>query len=442
MQGEPVHLAMNGVISRREFLRQSASAGAGLLLLKSWGKGQSPNDKLNIAVIGVGGRGWDNLQAVAKTENIVALCDVDLNMLARAAREFPNARLWVDYRRMFDRQKDIDAVVISTPDHTHALPTMLALLHGKHVYCEKPLVHSPWEARQVREAARKAKVATQMGNQHHASEPLRMAVEVLRSGAIGTVREVHAWSDRPIWPQGIARPTGEKPVPPHLFWDAWLGPAPYRPYHDGYHPFNWRGWWDFGTGALGDMGCHIIDPAYWALDLGLPTSVEMEGEPRMPESGPKSSRAIFEFPARGNRPPVKLYWYDGGLKPDPALIGEKSLAPNGIICIGDKGALYFIHPYQYRLYPKERFEGFTLKERTLPVSPGHHEEWLRACKTGSPTYSNFEYATMLTEAVLLGNAAFRAGEKIYWDAKEGRVTNTRKADEYIRRPYRKGWEWW
>jgi predicted dehydrogenase len=337
--------------TRREFLKQSLSAGAGLLFLRSWGRGQSPNDKLNIAVIGVGGRGWDNLREVAR-ENIVALCDVDLNHLANAAKVFPNARLWTDYRRMLDRQKDIDAVVISTPDHTHALPMMRALQMGKHVYCEKPLVHTPWEARQVREAARKAKVATQMGNQAHSSEPLRIAVEVLRSGVIGTVREVHAWSDRPIWPQGIERPADSKPTPPYLFWDLWLGPAPERPYYDGYHPFAWRGWWDFGTGALGDMGCHIIDTAYWALDLGLPISVEMEGSPRMPESGPKASRAIYEFPARGNQPPVKLFWYDGGLKPDPALVGERSLAPNGVICVGEKGAFYFIHAREYRLHPK------------------------------------------------------------------------------------------
>ncbi|MFN7016656.1 MAG: Gfo/Idh/MocA family oxidoreductase, partial [Fimbriimonadales bacterium] len=317
----------------------------------------------------------------------------------------------------------------------------IALQLGKHVYCEKPLVHTVWEARQVREAARKAKVATQMGNQAHSSEPLRIAVEVLRSGVIGAVREVHAWSDRPIWPQGIPRPEGSKPVPPYLFWDLWLGPAPERPYHDGYHPFAWRGWWDFGTGALGDMGCHIIDTAYWALELGLPTSVEMDGAPRMPESGPKSSKAIYEFPARGTQPPVKLYWYDGGLKPDPALVGEQNLAPNGIICVGEKGAFYFIHAREYRLHPKERFEGFQLNERQLPTSPGHYEEWLQACKTGSPTYSNFEYAATLTEAVLLGNAAFRAGEKIYYDGTEGRVTNTRKADEFVRKPYRKGWEW-
>ena len=293
----------------------------------------------------------------------------------------------------------------------------------------------------MREAARKAKVATQMGNQAHSSEPLRIAVEVLRSGVIGAIREVHAWSDRPIWPQGIPRPEGSKPVPPYLFWDFWLGPAPERPYHDGYHPFAWRGWWDFGTGALGDMGCHIIDTAYWALELGLPTSVEMEGAPRMPESGPKASKAIYEFPARGTQPPVKLYWYDGGLKPDPALVGEQSLAPNGVICVGEKGAFYFIHAREYRLHPKEQFEGFQLKQRHLPTSPGHYEEWLQACKTGSPTYSNFEYAATLTEAVLLGNAAFRAGEKLYYDGKEGRVTNTRKADEFVRMPYRKGWEW-
>lgn len=428
--------------TRREFLKQSLYAGAGLIFLKTgWAKGTSANDKLNIAVIGCGGRGWDNLQAVA-SENIVALCDVDLNQLARAAMAFPRAMLYTDYRQLFDHShRRFDAVVISTPDHHHALPIMRALQLGKHVYCEKPLVHSVWEARAVREQARKVKVATQMGNQAHSSDNLRRAVEIIRSGVIGPIREVHAWSDRPIWPQGIERPQGEKPIPSHLFWDVWIGPAPYRPYNDGYHPFAWRGWWDFGTGALGDMGCHIIDTAYWALELGLPTSVEADGSPRMPESGPKASKVVYEFPARKNMPPVKLTWYDGGLKPPLELIEGGPMAPNGVICVGEKGVLYFPHATEVQLFPKERFADFQPPAPTLPRSPGHHEEWIQACKTGSPTYSNFEYATLLTEAVLLGNAAFRAGEKLYYDGETGRVTNTRSADEYIHRPYRKGWEW-
>lgn len=430
--------------TRREFLKQAIGTGAGLLFLKSgWAKGTSPNDKLNIAVIGVGGRGWDNLMGVANTENIVALCDVDLNNLARAAQAFPRAMLFADYRALFDRYHTLfDAVVISTPDHHHALPTMRALQLGKHVYCEKPLMHSVWECRQVREQARRAKVATQMGNQAHSSDALRQAVEVIRSGIVGPIREVHAWSDRPFWPQGIARPDGEKPVPPTLMWDLWLGPAPLRPYNDGYHPFAWRGWWDFGTGALGDMGCHIIDTAYWALELGLPVSVEAEGEPRMPETGPKWSIVRYEFPARKGMPPVKLTWYDGGRKPPAELIENSPMAPNGVICVGERGVIYFPHAVGVQLFPKSRFADFQPPAPTLPRSPGHYEEWIRACKTGSPTYSNFEYATTLTEAVLLGNVAFRANQKIYWDAKAGRITNTRAGDEFIQRPYRRGWQWW
>ncbi len=429
--------------TRREFLKQSLVAGTGLIFLKKgWTKGTSPNDKLNIAAIGVGGRGWDNLQGVA-SENIVALCDVDLNSLSRAANAFPNALLLADYRILFDRYANrFDAVLISTPDHHHALPTMRALQLGKHVYCEKPLMHTVWECRAVREQARKVKVATQMGNQAHSSNNLRTAVEIIRSGVIGPIREVHAWSDRPIWPQAIERPAGEKPVPSTLFWDLWLGPAPARPYNDGYHPFAWRGWWDFGTGALGDMGCHIIDTAYWALELGLPTSVEMDGAPRTPESGPKASKAIYEFPARGSMPPVKLYWYDGGLKPPAELTENNPVAPNGILCVGEKGTIYFPHATQVRFFPADKFADFQPPAPTLPRTPSHYIEWLEACKTGSPTLSNFEYATTLTEAVLLGNVAYRAQQKLFYNGKSGRVTNTRAGDPYIQPPYRRGWEWW
>jgi predicted dehydrogenase len=429
--------------TRREFLKQTLTAGMGLLFLKSgFGKGQSPNDKLNIAIIGTGGRGWDNLMAVS-SEHIVALCDVDLERLAPAAQAFPKAALYVDYRRMLERQRNIDAVVISTPDHHHALPALIALQLGKHVYCEKPLVHSVWEARAVREAARRAKVATQMGNQAHASDNLRRAVEIVRSGVIGAIREVHCWTDRPIWPQGIDRPTETPPIPSTLFWDLWLGPAPARPYHPAYHPFAWRGWWDFGTGALGDMGCHIIDTAYWALELGLPVSVEAEGEPRHPETGPKWSIVQYEFPARKGMPPVRLIWYDGGRKPRNELVEGKPLAPNGTLFVGEKGVIYFPHADRCFLFPQAKFADFQPPAPSIPRSPaGHHAEWIQACKTGSPTFSHFEYAATLTEAVLLGNVAFRVGQKIFYDAQQGRVTNVPEAERYVRPPYRKGWGWW
>lgn len=427
--------------TRREFIKRSAQYGVGLwLVAHSWTPTYAQNEKLNIGIIACGGRGWGNTDGVTH-ENIVALCDVDENPLGEAAKRFPHAYRYVDLRQMLDeRHREIDAVVISTPDHTHAVATMASMQLGKHVYCEKPLTHSVYEARKLAETAKRYRVVTQMGNQAHASDGLRRAVEIIQSGAIGAIREVHASTDRPIWPQGIDRPTDTPPVPPNLHWDLWLGPAPERPYHPVYHPFNWRGWWDFGTGALGDMGCHILDTAFWALELGAPVSVEAEGEPHHRETGPKWSIIRYEFPARKGKPPVTLYWYDGGKLPPKDLAEGIDVHANATLFIGEKGKIWYPHGDEAVLLPREKFADYQPPQPTIPRAPkGHHQEWIDAIKTGSKAWSNFEYAAALTEMVLLGNVALRVGHKINYDARRMKVTNCAEAEKYIRREYRKGW---
>jgi predicted dehydrogenase len=291
----------------------------------------------------------------------------------------------------------------------------------------------------VAQAAARRKVATQMGNQGHSSDQSRRNVELIRSGVLGPIREVHAWTDRPIWPQGIDRPAESQPVPEHIHWDMWLGPAPERPYHSAYMPFRWRGWWDFGTSALGDMACHILDVAFWALDLGAPTTVEAEGPAVHPETAPAWMIVRYEFPAKGGRPPVKLTWYDGGKRPSRDLIDGNEYADNGLLFIGDKGRMYAAHDGRSRLLPESDFADFKAPEPSIPSSPGHHEEWIQACKTGSPTGTNFAYSAALTEVVLLGNVAYRVGHRLEWDSKKLAASNCREADRYIRREYRKGW---
>jgi predicted dehydrogenase len=310
-----------GKISRRTFLQYSAIA-AGIWSSPSILADRSPANKLNIGIIGVGGKGAENLKHVA-SENIVALCDIDARSLRAAAARYPRARQYSDFRKLLE-QKDLDAVVISTPDHTHAVATLMAIKLGKHVYCEKPLTHTIDEARRVTQAAREYKVATQMGNSGHSSDGVRSLVEWVQAGVIGTVHEVHAWSNRPIWPQGLTRPADTPPVPDHVAWDLWLGPAEVRPWNPAYHPFNWRGWWDFGTGALGDMGCHIMDGPFWALDLGQPSTIDAESGPMTQESPPKWSVIRYEFPSNQRRSAVRLTWYDGGKKPEPGVGGLSS----------------------------------------------------------------------------------------------------------------------
>lgn len=428
---------MDSRISRRLFTQGAAAAA-----LSAWAP-RSPNDRVNIAVIGVAGRGAANLKGV-ESQNIVALCDIDANNLGKASQLFPKARTHADFRRMLDEQKDIDAVVISTADHVHAPAAVMAMRLGKHVYCEKPLSHSIHEARVMAEVAAKSKVATQMGNQGHASDGRRVTVELLRSGVIGPITEVHAWVMNPTWPQGIERPTRTSPVPPHLNWDLWLGPAPERPYVEKvYHPFNWRGWFDFGNGALGDMGCHVLDSSYWGLKLGSPSTVEMEGEPRMPETGPKSSLVKMTFPARGDGlPPLSLTWYDGGkLPPESVTEGVEIPKGRGAIFVGSKGKILVLSEDggKHKLFPEKAFADFVPPEPTIPKSPGHHEEWIRACKGEGTPGSNFAYAVGLTEIVLLGSVAWRAGRKIEWDGARMKATNCPEADAFLRREYRKGW---
>ena len=425
--------------NRRRFIFGSTVfAGAGLFAGPSLLRGKELNEKLNIGMIGLGGKSGDNLKGVGG-ENIVALCDVDGHSLDRVGAQYPKASRHREFRKMLE-QKDLDAVVVTTPDHIHAVASMMAIKLGKHVYCEKPLTHSVYEARRLAQAAREYNVATQMGNGGHASDMVREAVDWVRGGVIGPVREVHCWSNRPIWPQGIGRPAETPPVPKDLDWDLWLGPAPARPYNPAYHPFKWRGFWDFGTGALGDMGCHIIDAAFWALELGAPSTIDAESSGVNEETAPKWSMVRYEFPARGERPPVKLTWYDGGKQPSRELTelseGEK-LSDNGSLFVGDKGKLLFQRERPKRLMPQPK--DFQPPPKVVPRSPGHYVEWIQACKGGAPALSNFDYAGALTEMVLLGNVALRAGRRVEWDPEKLQARNAPEAARFIRREYRPGW---
>jgi predicted dehydrogenase len=444
---------MNTRTSRRRFIRLSASLAAGVYAAPAFLRAQSPNSKLNIAIIGAGGKGADNMNGV-KNENIVALCDVDTNMLAKAAEKYPQAKQFRDYRKMFDdlKSSEYDAVVISTPDHHHFPATQRALKLKKHVYCEKPLTHTIWEAREVARLAREAGVATQMGNQGNASEDLRRTTEWIKSGVIGKVTEVHSWSNRPIWPQGVNWPATADAIPAHLDWDLWLGPAGDRPYFKDCHPFKWRGFWDFGTGAFGDMGCHILNWPFTALDLGLPISAEcVEEEGATKDSPPRKSRIKLEFAAKGGGAPLVLYWHDGGNLPAPERFGgqipnrkDGKRTENGSLFIGEKGIVYdgYDGGEEPTLLPPEKMADFKALEKTLPRSPGHYEEWIAACKGGPKAGSDFvAKSCALTEMVLIGHLAARIGpgRKIEWDAGNGRPKNMPEAERHVRKAYRKGW---
>ncbi|MCX5757361.1 MAG: Gfo/Idh/MocA family oxidoreductase [Candidatus Hydrogenedentes bacterium] len=438
-------------ISRRVFLAGGAALVAGYAAGEKAPKPTirkiSANEKLNIAVIGAGGRGEANLSGV-DSENIVALCDVDEVQAAKSFNRFPNAKRYKDYREMLDKEKGIDAVVVATPDHVHAPAAMACIQLGKHVYVEKPLTHTIEEARKLREAARHYKVATQMGNQGNAGQGVRNACEWIWDGAIGAVKEVHVWTDRPIWPQGIARPTDTPPVPATLDWNLWLGPAPERPYNPAYAPFKWRGFWDFGCGALGDMGCHIMNPANWALKLGeakgiIKVSVESSGV--NDETAPAWSIITYEFPAHGKMPPVKMIWYDGKKLPlRPASIpAETKLGDteNGSLFIGEKGMLTSgENGGATRLLPDSLMKEYKRPKHTIEPSPGHHREWIMACKGGKPAMSNFDYSGPLTEIVLLGNLALRAGQPIEWDTAKMKVMNVPEANAFVTKKYRAGFE--
>jgi predicted dehydrogenase len=426
---------------RRDFLRRSSAASgavavATILPGRVWAAEESPNEKLDIAVIGVAGRGAANLGGVS-SQNIVALCDVDSKNLAGAAQRYPEAKTFADFRHMLPAvEKQIDAVVVSTPDHTHAPAAAMAMRMGKHCYCEKPLTHNVLEARTLADLAREHKLVTQIGTQIHAGDNYRRVVELVQGGAIGKIDEVHVWSGARYSPGDV--PTDTPAVPPNLNWDLWLGPAAERPYHPCFVPFRWRGWWDFGNGGLGDFFCHYSDLAFWALDLKYPTSVAAEGsQPVHPESCHEWMTVEYEFPARGSRPPVKLTWYDGGKRPPQ----QKELGlpdwGSGVLFMGEKGMILANYG-NHLLLPEEKFKDFERPEPTIPSSIGHHKEWYQACKTGGPTTCHFGYSGPLTEAALLGSVSYRSGEPFAWDAANLKPSSA-KAESFIGRDYREGW---
>jgi len=434
-------------VSRRKILAGAGAAAAFTIIPRHvLGQGGQPsaNNKLNIAGVGVGGMGAGDIRRVP-TENIVAVCDVDANHAARAAKPFPSANIYSDFRKMLETQKNIDAVMVATPDHNHAVVTMAALKMGKHVFCQKPLTHSVHEALEVAKAAKEAKVATQMGNQGQAGEGARLVCEYIWAGAIGQVREIHSWSNRrpDISPRGIPRPKETPPVPAHLNWDLWLGPAAQRPYHPCYLPFRWRGWWDFGTGVLGDIGCHNLSAAFKALKLGWPVSVEAcsthwNAPPEIKnETAPLASIVTYRFAAQGKRPEILLRWYDGGLMPPlPKEFGTRNIfTGDGTLIVGESGVLH-----GHKLLPEARAKGFGKPPQKLPRSPGHYKEWIDACKGGKPAGSDFvDHAGHLAAVVLMGNIAIRTQEKLMWDAQKLRFTNSEAANKLLNPPYREGW---
>jgi predicted dehydrogenase len=444
-------------VTRRTFLMSSAAVLAGCATMgRKRAHYVPPNERLNIAAIGAGGKGKSDIMHCA-TENIVALCDVDDKQAGDMFQKFPDAKRYRDFRVMFDKEPGIDAVIISTPDHVHTIAALYAMNMGKHVYLQKPLTWSVYEARRLTETARNAGVATQMGNQGHSGDGVRQVCEMIWSGAIGPVREVHCWTNRPVWPQGIPEALPAEPVPDTLDWDLWIGPAPERPYNHGYAPFNWRGWWDFGCGALGDMGCHIMDPANWALKLANPTRVEVvREEGNNQQTGPNASVIRYEFPAREGMPPVTLYWYDGGnLPPRPEGIDPKETlgeGDNGTLFIGDDGFLTCgTYGGNARLLPESRMKEYRMPAEVIPrvrigdeklwgdIDFQHHQDWIRACKGGPKADSDFAYAGPFTEIVLLGNLALRTGQPVEWDSENMRAKNV-DVSHLVRRAYRKGWE--
>jgi len=481
---------MDQQISRRRFIGVTATAtAAGLLTIVPSrviaGLGYvAPSDKLNIAGIGIGrgGKGRVNINNM-KSENIVALCDIDWDYSKETFDEYPNAKKFVDYRKMINEMgKSIDAVIIATPDHTHAVIAMLAMQAGKHVYVQKPLTHSVYESRVLLEASRRYNVVTQMGNEGHSKDEVSEVCEWIWSGAIGEVTRVDAWTDRPIWPQGLTRPEQGMWVPDHIDWDLFIGPAAMRPYHRAYHPWDWRGWWDFGTGALGDMACHVLDVVFSAMKLGHPVSVEASSSAFNTESAPMASTIQYDFPARPregklNMPAVSVYWYDGGMlprRPESLPDGaELGVGRNGVIFHGSKGTLVCgNYGEKYQLLPENKFSNIPKPPARLRrVGMSHEMDFVRACKESSENrvlpLSNFEYSGPLNEMVVMGNLAVRLkslNRKLLWDGVNMRITNLSDSDviritngiprqeprqvtlnakeaaeEYIRHTYREGW---
>ncbi len=451
---------LGSALTRRGFLTGFATTAATVTIVPRHvlgGQGhKAPSDKLNIACIGVGGKGRSDSQAMIG-ENVIALCDVDEERAAEKHGDeqksifdlVPQAKFYKDFRVMLEKEKDIDAVTVSTPDHTHAVAAMMAIKMGKHVFVQKPLTHTVYEARALAKAAREAGVVSQMGNQGHAGEGARLLNEWIWDGAIGDIKEVHVWTNRPIWPQGINAPTETPSVPPTLDWNLWVGPSPWRPYHPAYVPFAWRGFWDFGTGALGDMGAHLMDHPFWALDLKYPLSVTASSTEFTKDSAPVAEVVTYQFPARGKKPPVTLTWSDGGLmppRPEDLEPGRKmGDGGGGIIFVGEKGKLmcgtYGSNP---RIFPEPKMRAYKRPEKTILRSPGIHEEWIQACKNNDPkaATTNFDYSGPLTETMLLANVAVRLKEKnmiLEYDGEKGEITNLPEANELLHFEYRKGW---
>jgi len=455
-------------ITRRDFLGSAAGVAAFTIVPRYvLGQGQTPpSERVNVATVGAAGMGRANTNKCHDAgANIVALCDVDYKRSADIFNKYPNATKYKDFRKMLEKEnKNIDAVIVAPPDHTHAVAAMMAIKMGKHVYCQKPMTRTVKEARLLTEAAREAGVATQMGNQGHSGEGIRLMCEWIWDGAIGCVREVHSWTDRPVWPQGIERPSETPQIHAEMDWDLWIGPSPMRPYHPVYHPFGWRAWVDFGCGALGDMACHILDPVFWALNLKYPISVESSSSTRMAGEGwekigvretfPRASIVRYKFPARDavngvEMPEVRVNWYDGGLMPprpeemEPGrMLGDKN---GGALFMGDKGIImcgcYGSNP---RIVPETKMREYIRPKKSIPrikdQMDGHEQNWLDACKGGPAACSNFEYAGPFTESVVMGNLATRNPNKLLeWDGKNMRFTNDEEANALVHSEYRQGW---
>ncbi len=430
---------MSQHLERREFLRRALAAGTATFAAGAVTRpnkvlaARSPNEKLNLACIGVANKGAHNIDQLT-SENIVALCDVDSLHLGKMAERFPEATLYTDYRQLLDKEKSLDAVVVSTPDHSHAIPVVWALRRGLDVYCEKPLAHSVYEARQMRELAAEKKAVTQMGTQIHAGDNYRRVVEIVQAGQIGPVSRVHVWMPDTNKP-GVRVKQGTPPST--VDYDLWIGPAPMRPFHPSHFHFNWRYWWDFGNGTLGDFGCHYMDLPFWALDLRYPTTIEGKGEKTSDGDNqvPDNMRVDYHFPARGERPPVHLTWYHGDWKPEGADAYGKTSA---VLFEGTKGRL--LADYGTRKLFMDEGNEPDPPQQSIPNSIGHWAEWAAACKSRGPTTCNFDYSGALAEAVLLGNVSYRAGQqKLAWDAEALRVTNTSDAEQFLHREYRAGW---
>lgn len=442
---------------RRDFLQSSVAVSAGALAFGRHAKAvhqDARSQKIRLGFIGVGGRGGSNLDTLAKDPGVevVALCDVDRRKIDAAKRKYSDARTYEDFRTLYSEADDLDGLVVSTTEHTHAYATMPALKMGKHVYCEKPLTHNVFEARAITKAAKTAGVVTQMGTQLHASDNYHRIVEAIQSGAIGQVREAHVWVDRAWGRQSkeeyiahkdrvyvTERPTEEMAVPEYLNWDLWLGPAAWRPYNEIYFPGpNWYRWWEFGNGTMSDLGSHWNDLPYWALKLDAPTSILGGGPDPHPELAPASMTAEYQYNARGELAPCKLTWYQGKYKPNK---WQEKVIPqwkSGVLFEGDKGML--LADYRnHVLLPEDDFKDFLPPAQTLPTPPSHHQEWLDAIRTGSPTGSPFSYAGPLTEANHLGNVAFRTGERIQWDSASMKITNNSSANRFLSRTPREGW---